>query len=464
MPTAAMSSPEESSITIIGGGLAGLTLSIGLTRQGIPHKIYEGASAFAEIGAGISLGPNSIAALELIDPRIKEALKKCITYNEGLDDDGEGPGKEEWMEVRVGEKDDFNKLITTICHTGSNRPGRACVHRAKFLNEFIKLVPPSVTTFGKNLVSISEVPSTSKLYLKFADGTSALASAVIACDGIKSVARQQYVLSDIEDQRICRPVFANDFGYRGMFPRAKFLEITSSTINPGKANVFLGQDGYIIAYPVEKGSLINVVAAKHISSSSADSSIQHEQSWLQPVTRETMLSDFENWGEPLTNLLSHIERVERWALYDHLPAPTYVKGRVALLGDAAHATTPHQGQGAGMGFEDSFILSSILGQLLNETQTEPANSEKSGNQNWNAKIEACFRAYDEVRRKRTQEVTRTSREAMEIWGFGGEGIGKDLQKMRANIDVRMNWIWDIDLSREVERGVDLARKGLSGGV
>ncbi|KAH9209788.1 hypothetical protein DL95DRAFT_449175 [Leptodontidium sp. 2 PMI_412] len=459
-----MASFEESSIAIIGGGLAGLTLSIGLTRQGIPHKIYEGASAFAEIGAGISLGPNSIAALELIDPRMKEALKKCITYNESLDDDGEGPGKQEWMDVRVGERGDFNKLITTIYHTGSTKPGRACVHRAKFLNEFIKLVSPSVTTFGKSLASISEEPSTSKLCLNFADGTSALASAVIACDGIKSVARQQYVLSDIEDQKICRPVFANEFVYRGMFPRVEFLYITSNTINPGKANVFLGQDSYIIAYPVEKGNLINVVAAKRISASSADSTIQHERSWLQTVNRETMLADFDDWGEPLKNLLSRIERPERWALYDHLPAPTYVKGRVALLGDAAHATTPHQGQGAGMGFEDSFILSSILGQMLNETDSDQVNikKKKSGSQSWNATIEACFRAYDEVRRKRTQEVTRTSREAMEIWGFAGEGIGRDLEKMKANADVRMNWIWDIDLPGEVERGVEIARKGLNG--
>jgi flavin-dependent dehydrogenase len=94
-----------STIAIIGGGLAGLTLSIGLTRYGIPHKIYESASAFSEIGAGIALGPNSISALELIDPRIKEGLKKCITYNEGVNEEGEGKGKEEWMDIRVGVED-----------------------------------------------------------------------------------------------------------------------------------------------------------------------------------------------------------------------------------------------------------------------------------------------------------------------------------------------------------------------
>ena len=100
-----MPSPAKPSIAIVGGGLAGLTLSIGLARHGIPHKIYEAAPAFAEIGAGIALGPNSITALERIDPRIRDELRKCITYNEGVDVDGEGPGREEWMDVRVGEEE-----------------------------------------------------------------------------------------------------------------------------------------------------------------------------------------------------------------------------------------------------------------------------------------------------------------------------------------------------------------------
>lgn len=99
-----MEGAEHPSIAIIGGGLAGLTLSIGLTRHGISHKIYESASKFAEIGAGIALGPNSLTALELIDSRIKDGLKTCITYNEGIDEEGRGKGSEEFMGVRVGEE------------------------------------------------------------------------------------------------------------------------------------------------------------------------------------------------------------------------------------------------------------------------------------------------------------------------------------------------------------------------
>jgi salicylate hydroxylase len=69
-------------VAIIGGGLAGLTLSIGLTRYGISHKIYESAKCFSEIGARIAMGPNAVWALTLIDPRLGQCYNRCATYNE----------------------------------------------------------------------------------------------------------------------------------------------------------------------------------------------------------------------------------------------------------------------------------------------------------------------------------------------------------------------------------------------
>ena len=74
------SAPEQDDsidLAIIGGGLAGLALSIGLSRFGIKHTIYESANKFSEIGAGISTGKNAIAALALIDPRIIECYDRC---------------------------------------------------------------------------------------------------------------------------------------------------------------------------------------------------------------------------------------------------------------------------------------------------------------------------------------------------------------------------------------------------
>ena len=353
----------------------------------------------------------------------------------------------------------FNALITIVRHTGSPKPGRACFHRAKLLDGLIKLIPPSTASFGKTLTSISENPSTGELSLAFADGTSSTASAIIACDGIKSVIRQKYFLSTFPDDSFCRPVFTNEFAYRAVFSRSQFLEITGGAINPGKGTIFCGPDSYVVMYPVEKGSLMNMVAVKRIPPPTPDSkfaALLHETNWLQPVTAEIMLSDFEVWGSPIKALLSHIQHPERWALYDHLSAPTYVKGRVALFGDAAHATTPHQGQGAGMAFEDSLILSEILGEILNEPCKTSLGDEDERTE-VNARLEACLRAYDEVRRPRTQEVTRTSREMGEIIEFAKYGLGNDLVKIKENLDARMSWMWDVDLMGVVKRGVDIAR-------
>src|SRR3954467_9605228 len=128
-----------------------------------------------------------------------------------------------------------------------------------------------------------------------------------------------------------------------------------------------------------------------------------------------------------------MEKTDLWALFDHPPAPTFYKGRLCLLGDAAHATTPHQGAGAGQAIEDALVLSSLLGQV-----TSPAD------------LEYAFKAYDAVRRPRTQKVVTTSREASYLYELENEKIGYDLEKTRRELETRCKWIWDGDLSAQVK--------------
>lgn len=127
-----------------------------------------------------------------------------------------------------------------------------------------------------------------------------------------------------------------------------------------------------------------------------------------------------------------MEKSDVWALFDHPPAPTYYKGRLCLLGDAAHASTPHQGAGAGQAIEDAFILSSLLGQVTSADNVEQA-----------------FKAYDAVRRPRSQRVVTTSRETARIYEMEDEEIGADLEKMGQNLKTRYDWIWKEDLSRQL---------------
>jgi salicylate hydroxylase len=140
-----------------------------------------------------------------------------------------------------------------------------------------------------------------------------------------------------------------------------------------------------------------------------------------------------------------MENPDVWALFDHSPAPVFCNGRLCLLGDAAHATTPHQGAGAGQAIEDALVLSSLLGQV-----------------NSAADLQDAFKAYDAVRRPRSQRVVTTSREASHLYELENESIGYDLDKARKELEVRCKWIWDEDLSAQVKAAQDILNKKLIG--
>lgn len=125
---------------------------------------------------------------------------------------------------------------------------------------------------------------------------------------------------------------------------------------------------------------------------------------------------------------------DSWALFDHKPAPTYYKGRIAILGDAAHASTPHQGAGAGQAMEDAFILSSLLGDKFTQSASD---------------IPAAFKAYDAIRRPRSQKVVRTSREAGLTYAFQGPA-GGDVHKIGEELLGRYKWIWEEDMDSQAE--------------
>lgn len=127
-----------------------------------------------------------------------------------------------------------------------------------------------------------------------------------------------------------------------------------------------------------------------------------------------------------------------WALFEDPPLPQYWKGRIAVIGDAAHATTPHQGAGAGMAIEDAYVISALLGLAKGEGE-----------------LEAAFKAYDAVRRERSQKLVTTSHNAGETYELHGEGIGDDLEKFTRNMHKRYDWIWEEDVSKELEQAKEI---------
>jgi salicylate hydroxylase len=119
---------------------------------------------------------------------------------------------------------------------------------------------------------------------------------------------------------------------------------------------------------------------------------------------------------------------------------------VAILGDAAHASTPHQGAGAGQALEDAFILSNLLGDPLVRVVAD---------------IPAAFKAYDAVRRPRSQKVVVTSREAGKVFCCEGEGVGDNTEKIRENLSHRQKWIWEVDHKEQLKKARAILEEEIS---
>ncbi|APA09077.1 hypothetical protein SS1G_02963 [Sclerotinia sclerotiorum 1980 UF-70] len=418
-------------VAICGGGIGGLCMAIGLLRQNIPFTVYEAAPAFAEIGAGVSFGPNSVRAMELIDPRIKHGFQNCETRN------GSPEERDIWFDFRIGMAEEgwkgFKKgppvkegeFLTEVVAKGC---GQASVHRAHFLDELVKLVPEENAQFGKRVEKVEE--SGDRLLMTFEDGTTAEADAVIGCDGIKSRTRH-VVLGD--DHEATLPVFSGKYAYRGLIPMEKAIEAVGESLAKD-SQMYLGHQGHVLTFPIEKGATMNVVAFR----TKKDKKWNNEN-WVLPMKESDMFSDFQGWGKDVKHILSLMEKPDVWAIFDHLPAPTYYKGRLVLLGDAAHASTPHQGAGAGQAIEDAFILSNLLGDCRNLRD-----------------IENAFRAYDMVRRPRSQKIVKTSREAAELYEFENEEVVRaaegivDIEGMKEKLRERTRWIWDEDLGLQLQ--------------
>ncbi|KAF2177867.1 FAD/NAD(P)-binding domain-containing protein [Zopfia rhizophila CBS 207.26] len=433
---ASSEAPQKTfNLAIVGGGIAGLILTIALLKHDIPLTIYESAPHFGEIGAGVGFGPNASRAMDLISPSIKAAYEKCKTSNQSE------RCKDLFFTIRVGDARKANKegVVradgTKVGETIFEMPytttwSRGGVHRAHFLDELVKLIPDSVPKFGKRLVDISEATDGSgDVVLYFADGTTAQHSAVIGCDGIKSRTRE-LVLG--KDDPAARAVFSGKYAYRGLIPMDQAVELLGDE-EARNSQIFFGYHGHVLTFPIEKGKTMNVVAFRSRET-------WNDPNWVVRTSKEEMLSDYSGWGPTVHKIISAMQKPDIWALFNHPPAATYAKGRICLLGDAAHATTPHQGAGAGMCIEDAYILSSLMGE---------ANSVED--------LERVFKAYDESRRPRTQKIVKTSKEAGMLYEFELEG--DDLEAVEKNMTSRMSWIWDVDLGAELEKAKQLYHGG-----
>jgi salicylate hydroxylase len=343
-------------VAIIGGGIGGLTAARALCRRGIEVAIYESAPELREIGAGVALGPNAMKVLRSL----------------GLEDDVRAiAGRWDWALTRNG------KTGRVISKTGREQQASlfgsagATAHRADLLDVLSNSVPSELVTLGTRCIGVE--PDGSVAVARFEDGAEVEADLIVGADGIHSAVRASLFGPDA-------PRFTGKICYRSVVP----VDAVPGGPPPNDNAQWLGPHGTIVLYPVRRDELINVVC--HYD----DEGYRHE-SWVSRCEQAEVLERYRGWHESLLRIFSAGEVWYKWALYDRDPIPRWTRGRVGVLGDAAHPMLPYLGQGACQAIEDGCVLAAALAD-------EPADPV------------AGLALYERSRRPRASQVVLASRE------------------------------------------------------
>lgn len=433
---------DKPTIAIIGGGISGVVLTIGLVRRGLNVQLYEQAHAFGEvcpstklavtkyslpcclskIGAGVAFSPNAVRAMRVCSPDIYAAFEKVVTHNQW-------PSKKNvWFDFQDGYDKNAKVGEEKLLFSLTNEDGANAAHRAHFLDEMVKLVPEGVTHFKKHLDTIEQPASgDGKLTMKFHDGTTAEADAIIGGDGIKSRTRAWMLGGD--DVPGAAPVYTHKYAYRGLIPMQRAVEALGDD-NAKNGKMHLGKDGHILTFPVDHGSTMNVVAFR-----TNDAEWPDAKRLTLPTKKEHVYEDFKDFGPTVQKIIDMLEpNLDCWAIFDtgaH-PMPAYNKGRVCVLGDAGHATSPHHGAGAGICIEDAAVMADLL-------------AEQSVHERGAKGFEAAFQAFSDCRKERTQWLVQSSRRSGDLYEWRADGVGNDVEKIHAECKERNEQIWNAQI-------------------
>ena len=380
-------------VVVVGGGIGGLFAANALIAHGLDVAVYEQAAALGEVGAGVFLTPNSVRHLQRVG--LGQQVEKCG--------------------ARVGAashyfRHDGAPIAPVQVTDSSGWNATFGMHRADLVELLSASLPYGVVRTGHRGVGFEEIGEVARV--TFANGTVAEADIVIAADGIHSELRHFVAPPS-------RPVFHGSLAYRGVLPHALVPHWPTDCWL-----MWLGKAKHFLTFPLRAGELINYVGF-------VPADQEMKESWSAPGDPEILRREFEGWDPRIGTLLSQVQNTFRWALYDREPLPTWTRGRLTLLGDAAHPMLPHLGQGANQSIEDGMALATILARVQRAT------------------VPAALLAYEGLRRARVAAVQRGAREN----GMRYDGAYADLGVRDAEITAHAEFrkrLYDHDVVPEAQ--------------
>lgn len=336
-------------VTIIGGGIGGLTAAIALAQRGASVDLLEQAPTIAEVGAGLQISPNGwrvLAALGLADVIAATSLRAEAVQ---LRDFRHGAGV---FTMPLGRPDQPWHLI----------------HRVDLIAALAEAAQSAGVTlrFGARVTAIT--PEAAGTLLQMADGTQEHHGLVVAADGLHSPARAALNPKS-------RPFFTGQVAWR-----------TTIAVNrplAAEAHVFMGPGRHLVRYPLRDHHLVNVVAVEERDDWAAEG-------WHHRDDPAHLIRAFTDFCPEVTKLLAQAQDVHLWGLFRHPVAERWHAHKLVLLGDAAHPTLPFLAQGANMALEDAYALARCLAE-------DPDHA-------------AAFARYQAIRRPRCARIVQAAGE------------------------------------------------------
>lgn len=337
-------------IAIVGGGIGGLCTAVALAQQNIDVTVFESAASFKPIGAGIGIGSNAMQALVELGVGAQLTTNGTVLKTQIFKD---ATGK-------ILNTIDFSKLQTLYGQMNITIQ-RADLHRILF-----EKLPVGCIKFNKKCVKITQLEHSCILY--FSDGSHTISDYIIAADGIHSTIRQQLLPSSITR-------YAGYTCWRGIADNKDFIAPDTST----ELWHASGRFGYA---PLSHDKIYWFACVN----------AQPHDEFLKRLEKEQIASIFHQFPNVVKQIIlaTPPNTILHHDLYDLKPLKTFHYTRVLLLGDAAHATTPNMGQGAGQAIEDALCFA----QLLQRSTS----------------FDEAAQQYDQQRVRKTARVTRLSRQ------------------------------------------------------
>jgi salicylate hydroxylase len=309
-------------IAIVGGGLAGLATANALKTFGIAAEVFEQAPQLGEIGAAVNTSPQAVKALQAIG--LDEAIAAIGHRSPGM----------YTRNMQTGEFLEFNDRFKLAERYGAPYYS---FHRADLLDALASGLDRSAIHLGHRLAAVEE--GSERIGLVFDNGARVAAEYVIGADGVRSVLRHALYGDD-------NPTYTGQMVWRALLDAA---DLSPDILEPAGHTQWVGPGCHFLAYHIRRGKLVNIVTQQ-------DTDKWVEEGWSTPGDPQEMRASFPNPEPRLEKLLSLVAKCSKWGLFTRPLTQNWGRGRIQLIGDAAHAMLPNAGQGACQAFEDSYVL------------------------------------------------------------------------------------------------------------